>query len=559
MKITRRGLLLAAPAIAVSGAERSSAHPTVYMTARDVARAKQNISRYMWARETADETLHAAEPWLGKDDAWFRATVPPPGSAFAYGFTGCPVCGGSLGSWWGSAHTSFENPGHVTCVKGHVLPDADHRDTGKGYVGPDGRVYYFVGVYNAWVVETLDSALDSLAYAYTLTGKERYAQKAAVLFDALARSYPACDKGSWDYPSNPNKGRFNRNWYQVSRVLVHYVDEYDQLYHSKSLDAPSTVAGLTRRQNIEENLLKNGAQFCHQESLKGGLQNGEADYERGSLAVGLCLNVPEYIHWAVDGPYGIRTLLANNVDRDGAYFEASTMYANHTRDLYDTFAEPLFNSRSNHVDLYRDPKFRAFLLLHNLAQNCAGHTPSYGDTPPDLRTITAPANPFDASDYTFLRRLYARADDAAERRELAGILRWLERGRPADAAESATARHERNVGGEGSSRRWALFHVGDVPPGPAVLPPALLRRVTQSDFLGQKGLGVLRAGESASAQAGAAAFRAFARARPGGRPEPELLRLRPGSNLQPRLSDRLLPHVSRLGFPDSQPQCCGGE
>ena len=40
-------------------------------------------------------------------------------------------------------------------MNGHVLPDDDHPDEGEGYTGPDGRIHYFVGSYNAWVTETL--------------------------------------------------------------------------------------------------------------------------------------------------------------------------------------------------------------------------------------------------------------------------------------------------------------------------------------------------------------------------------------------------------------------
>lgn len=265
-----------------------SAHPTVYMTPADVQHARDNIQRHAWAKQTAGAVIQQADEWLKRDDAWLRRVVPKGGSAFAYGSTGCPICAASWGTW-GNARASFDDPGHVVCARGHRLPDADHPDSGTGYVGPDKRIHYFAGSYNAWVVETLTfRGLDSLAYAYTLTGDERYARKAAVIFDALAAVYPECDKGSWDYPSDPPSGRFNRPWYQVARVLVHYVDFYDQLFNSKALDEASIKTGLTRRQNIEDNLLKNGGEYCYQQSQHGSLNNGEADYIRGRWRSGRC-------------------------------------------------------------------------------------------------------------------------------------------------------------------------------------------------------------------------------------------------------------------------------
>ena len=45
------------------------AHPTVFVTPQAVARAKQNIGRYAWARESANAVKAAADRWLARDDA----------------------------------------------------------------------------------------------------------------------------------------------------------------------------------------------------------------------------------------------------------------------------------------------------------------------------------------------------------------------------------------------------------------------------------------------------------------------------------------------------------
>ncbi|MCC6445637.1 MAG: heparinase II/III family protein [Armatimonadetes bacterium] len=483
--------------------EPAVGHPFVYATSDDIRQARENIARHKWAQETADALKREADIWLSRDDRWILSVVPPKGACFAYGFTGCPICGASWGTWAG-VNASFDRPGKVTCASGHAFPDAEHPDSGTGYAGKDGRIHYMVGSYNAWVVETLTfKAADSLAYTYSLTGDARYATKAALILDALAAIYPSCDKGSWDYPSNPPSGRFNRPWYQAARVLVHYVDQYDRIYHDPSLDAPSLAPGLTRRQNIEENLLKNGAAYCFRESQAGALHNGEADYIRGALAVGVCLDIPEYVRWAVDGPYGIYSMLDNNIDRDGFYYETSAFYADHTRELYTTFAEPLLNYRGsaypNGVNLYAYPRFRRFLQFHNLSQNCLGHRwPPYGDTAPSVRKILPPERPFDGGDYRFLECLYARTEAKEERDRLASALRWLAGG----DIEKARQSYGGAVLGEGFiNRRWLLFHAQDAPGSLAELPPDTARRLTGCDFLGQKGIAILRTGEEKEAQA----------------------------------------------------------
>src|ERR1035441_3635697 len=99
-------------------------HPSVYLTRADIGLAKTNISQFAWARATADSIQHQADAWLAKPDDWFLHNVPSAGACFAYGFTGCPICGASWGTWAG-VKASFDQPGYVTCAKGHTLPDAD--------------------------------------------------------------------------------------------------------------------------------------------------------------------------------------------------------------------------------------------------------------------------------------------------------------------------------------------------------------------------------------------------------------------------------------------------
>ena len=71
----------------------ASAHPYLYRTPEDIARAKLIVERFDWARDYFAAVRRNAEKWTAKSDAELRDMVPPPGSKFAYGFSGCPVCG----------------------------------------------------------------------------------------------------------------------------------------------------------------------------------------------------------------------------------------------------------------------------------------------------------------------------------------------------------------------------------------------------------------------------------------------------------------------------------
>ena len=239
-------------------------HPTVYIEPADVDRARRRIHTDSEAQEWFQALKESVTAWDNKGSEWIKSVMPSEGACFAYGFTGCPICGKGWGLW-GRANASFEDPGHVICENGHVLPNDEFIDSGTGYVAEDGRVHYFVGSYNAWVVETLLFRIAKpYANLYLLTDDERAGKMAAVILDEIARIYPSCDKGSWDYPSDPPSGRLDRPWYQVARVLIHFVDVYDRIYGHPSLDEPSGVTGLTRRQNIEMNLLRNGARYCYE-------------------------------------------------------------------------------------------------------------------------------------------------------------------------------------------------------------------------------------------------------------------------------------------------------
>ena len=467
-------------------------HPTVYMTPEDVQRARANIEEHEWARSLADSIIANADTVVDRSSEWIREHCPDKGAAFAYGLTGCPICAGLWGSW-GGANCSFDRPGTVKCGNGHILPDDAHPDDGTGYKNPDGRIHYFVGSYNSWVAETYQKWADWLAFAYTITGEEKYAETCAVLLDALAEIYPSCDAGSWDYPSTPPSGRLSRPWYQVARVLVTLVDYYDQIYNSPALDQPSFVDGLTRRENIETNMLKNGAWYCYEQSLAGGLNNGEADYIRGALSVGCLLGIESYVDWALDGPYGIRASVQNNADRDGRYYESALLYAIHARSLYLTFAEPLLNYRGERypegVNLYDDPDFRSFYVLPRLAVDCVGKYPRYGDSAPDTAHTLPGDTMFDASDYSFAEHIYNRTSDPQVRHDFGMLVNWLTDGQVEKARASS------------GLARWLLFHGKDAPAATDTLPERLQRMISDTYLMGQKGVAILRTPQSPQAQA----------------------------------------------------------
>ncbi|MCK5801821.1 MAG: hypothetical protein KAI66_03265, partial [Lentisphaeria bacterium] len=498
-------------------------HPCVSSTPDELARARKRADSTEWGRREKKATLAQAAPWMEHDDAHWRAFLPEPGACYAYGFTGCPACGASFGTW-GGARCSWEKPGQVTCGKGHAFPNAQHPDDGAGYQAKDGRMHYFLGIWNSWVTEQWTTrAIPALANAYALTGDEIYAARAGLFLDLLASIYPESTSGSWDYPSSPPSGRFARPWYQVARTLVVFIDAYDLIYSSDTLDRPSlrpgiqrtfspsprlqkravgTVdasgvshAGMTRRENIDRNLVMDGGGYCFDHSFSGGLHNGHADYMRGALAAGALLGIEHWVTNAVDSPYSIYSMLANNADRDGRYYETSLGYALHARNLYLTYVLPLRNWRSerhpNGIDLFDDARMRSFYYLPASVMLCAGHTPNYGDAGPDSSCRIPGKRPFTRTDYQYAEWLAAFAHGEARERGLR-ILGFLTKGNVPRARLNSSA----------SFRRWMLFHAAEVPDNMSqTLPDDLAARVNGCWAMGQKGIAILRDGKEADAQA----------------------------------------------------------
>ncbi len=501
-------------------------HPCVFINREDVIRARKNSDTTEWGKKARQRILAAADQWLTKDDAYWLAFLPEPGDCYAYGITGCPVCGGGFGrtrgfGLWGEANCNWDRPRMVECSNcKSVFPNSDFPDEGSGFRAKDGRSFYFLGIWNSWVVEQWQmKAVPVLAQAYSLTGDGKYATRCAFFLDLVASIYPESTAGSWDYPSSPPSGRLARPWYQVSRVLHILAGVYDLIYEDRSLDEGSlrprlemkfpakpwrqrrtveSVEGagfsrpnLTRRENIDRNLMLDGAYYCYSKTFDRALNNGHADYLRGALAVGALLNIPEYVHHAVTSPASIGTMIANNIDRDGEYYETSLLYSQWTRPLYLTFIEPLRNWRDamfpKGIDLFRDSRLRGFYQIPDLRMRIAGHVPTFGDTAPDDVAVVPADFLFSETDYQFAEYGLGNAS-APARIDFLPILSYLSRGNP------EKQREETAIGD------WLLFHAGSLEKRPASPAAGLEEKRNGSWFLGQKGIAILRDGRGENAQ-----------------------------------------------------------
>ncbi|HJP32024.1 MAG TPA: heparinase II/III family protein [Candidatus Latescibacteria bacterium] len=207
---------------------------------QEVEQARENVSRYPWARDLADQAMAASQPFVDRTDEelWSLVTGQQvPRGIHVNPDLGCPSCGRrvyeehgnypwildinrpfkiecpSCGQIWpkndfDAWHESGLGPGGVfdrERADHALLVNEEHADAtdplrghavddGLGWVDEEGQRWWFVayfGHYCTWSV--LPKAVTSLADAFLYTGDGSYAHKGLVLLDRIADVYPDMD------------------------------------------------------------------------------------------------------------------------------------------------------------------------------------------------------------------------------------------------------------------------------------------------------------------------------------------------------------------------------
>ena len=397
---------LAAPAVAAAAEDTPAPLPPLrglYYSAEELAEARRALHNEEWRTGMRDYMTSAADAWLARSDEWIRDILPKPGSLFSYGQHGCPECGAS---WrpFGTNTCSLDNPGKVVCPQCKTVypsddPASPYHDTGRG-VMINGKRHYFAAIWNAFVVNTMYSALGPdgtatsvLAISHALTGNPEYARKAIVMMDALATLGPTT-RGPRDFDYNDDqtvdKGRFHLLTSIVYRAQVPMARNIDLVGNHPMMGEKSpTNPGMTVFENIRHGLYDDYLfkEFDVRGARMSTLHNHEADSIRGMIVAGLLFDNADYIRW---GMQCFDALLENTVDRDGMYYETSLGYAVFTRGVFLDMAELLANYRPEKYagkpgdfpparNYFDHPKLQK-LVVDNHDLDLAGHRISLGNS-----------------------------------------------------------------------------------------------------------------------------------------------------------------------------------
>jgi hypothetical protein len=379
-------------------------HPLLLGDRAGLEKIRRNPDALPHLKAYIAEQRKIVAPLPAMSDDELRKLIPPPGAPVVYGLGMNLDPHGERLRW-----TSWRTPFKVLGKDDAIYPNEAWPDDGAG-CEKDGKKYYFTARAHGFIFAELEErALPALADLYALTGEARYAHTAAVLLDAVATVYPANRRGPLDYPGSKKdfdrSGRLQRAYYMVARGLENYATTVDLIAASGELERPSgNPAMATIRENVGINLLRDGGEFCRDWAVQGGqLNNGLADYVRGAAYAGLLLRDPRLLQPLLAGPASLETMIDNNVDRNGFYFETSTTYSVHTNELYCSMAEIVEAARrqglAQTASFYRHPGLITMSDRFFIRRELSGHMPTIGDDGPDrfwnppMQRLPDPARP----------------------------------------------------------------------------------------------------------------------------------------------------------------------
>ncbi len=367
-------------------------------TEERMAVARANIDQYERAKGIANKEILRASEWLSWEDKDLFNLIQPPNisRAFNVGTEGCPKCGKEIFEVGGTYpwKLDIKNPLKVECpICGGVFPDEDHPDPGRGWVGPTGHKYWFIGYANHWnLYEKLLPGIRYLARAYLLTGDPKYSHKSAVLLYRAAEVYPGMDyhvQSRYGELQEKNGARYegkfvNKIW--ETGVLHMLSESYDSIWETidddEELQALVGKTGEEIRGFIEANLLEEGIEAVFDKRISGnyGMHQRALIYAALSRDQG---PVDEWLDSVVDGIHpdirhiGLEYALYNLVYQDGVPYETSPGYNFSWIRNISEIAQTLNWAGRN---MFENPKMKTLYEGVLDVVQCGQHTPSLGDS-----------------------------------------------------------------------------------------------------------------------------------------------------------------------------------
>jgi len=385
-----------------------------YYDDETMARVQEKIEKYEWAKVQVPSGK-ASDNWYVKmsdQETW--DFVPPPEQLRAINVCiahDCPFCGDKITRKAGHYpwKMSRDNPFKVTCpVCNRTFPENDFEpwntegldgepetgekiiDKGLGWVGPDGRRYYFVPYYIFWQrwVRDIIGGMRSLGQAYLLTGEAAYGRRCAIMMAKLASEYERFDYRVQAY----HEGRFNvpgrisdRIWSTGNNATIALA--YDAIYpifaEDEELAAFLKEKGIADpREVIEQKMLN----LMIEDIMAGRVAGNMGAHQRALCILAIVRNnddpdrgptTQQMRDWLMSGPGRVEDLLWNGFWREGLGSESSPGYSSGWCRSFYAIAELLPRLG---VDIWSNPKLKKMADI-GLDMTVAGKfCPDIGDS-----------------------------------------------------------------------------------------------------------------------------------------------------------------------------------
>ena len=452
--------------------------------------------------------LKRASKWLRYTDEEIIALMPPKNAIYAYGVAGDPKTNQPWARFGEKGICKLDRPHAVVSPRnGHVYgiqkKGEAFFDDGKGWRRKDGRVFYFKGIWNAFIVRQMHKAVDQLALAYALTGDELVAKRALLIFDYLAMLRPLSDeRGPIDNRHGKNWGFMSYGGNLANQRMLDSVLAFDLLGHSKAAQLPSITS---QKLSIFEHIKKNYFTVFEQWNLGYSVpnfQNHQQARVANILGQGLLFGKPKDIKFGIETLYA---LLNNTVDRDGEYYEVSGMYSGTGRyyisrmiDLlshYDPahYKRPLrYPARENYPYQLRfgnHPQWYQLAVKSLYHTEVLGRMPNYGDSSLDRGVFPGKLNNKLAwTRQRFLKKFYLQTDNPIWKQEILSLYRKL----PKKIASQVEIIDFRLIEDQAWQKNWQR-------PVKQTLDNTINN--TKSVMLGGKVIGILRSGQNQNKRA----------------------------------------------------------
>jgi hypothetical protein len=316
-------------------------HPSIACTGRELARLKAAFRESGLKAEAVRRVVESAQSVLDRE-----IVFPPRGGQHNQWYQ-CDRCQVAL---------ETVSPTRHRCPK-----------CGRIYSGPPYDDVIFSKVHARNMEDMANSA-----WAYALTGEERFAEFAAKILIGYAEryeSYPYHTNRADPADRSPSGGHIEEQTLgEASMMARRIAPGYDLIYDSEVLS------------EVDRELIREGLflpMLANIDKYKAGKSNWQTWHNAAMLAGGAVIGEFQYVTRAISNPQnGFAFQMVNSVTDDGMWYENSWGYHFYTLDALVSTAE---SARRIGIDLWSHPNLKKMFILPAYYTMPNGALPRFGD------------------------------------------------------------------------------------------------------------------------------------------------------------------------------------